>query len=676
MPEIIIAEDEMRAELVLGPDERPESAAAFSVLLSREGIRHGIDHAATAAIAAQVGPARICIASGDRPVGEMAIGQVAVQTVQSNGAPLEPTTVASGDCLAKAIAGQPGQDGRTVTGGVLPAPACLPVHFASGDGTRVGDAPLDIIATRSGVMRCQGGRIEVLPVVRHKGNLTRDHGPMVGWGGLVVEGDVTEEAQVEMRGPVYVTGLVAGAKIWSGDRIVVRGAVTQGAQLEALGDVWTGPIHTSLVKTAGTLEVNGSVTLGQVKAHVLRSNSAVVGGEVFVAEAIMASALGDAAGVPTVVRVIPPPAPRDEATLVDVQLRDVRTNMRRLERARSQIRQATSDPEDRRDRQQRLVAALGALKKQEGDLVATTRELPAPRALIRAAIHISGTVHAGVVLEPREPVPVTGSELALNEDLAGFTDTLARSYGVVYAPSTDEPWLSKQMATAFAPGPAPDWATLSRALRTEGGGADRIIAALLDGTTSFFAEDEAFVALPGLLRRTGATNSDPAIIWSLGCSTGQEVFSTLIAAIEGLSPGFPVRIFGMDAVEKRLEQARLAAYAFTEMACGLTEAQCETHFEATPTGWRVRSPLRDVPRWVRGNLADGLPNLPRPHMVFCRNVFDRFAPAARTSLLEQIADRLHTGGVLVLGRDETIRLATRRFAPLGERGSGLYVRVS
>ena len=69
-------------------------------------------------------------------------------------------------------------------------------------------------------------------------------------------------------------------------------------------------------------------------------------------------------------------------------------------------------------------------------------------------------------------------------------------------------------------------------------------------------------------------------------------------------------------------------------------------------GWRVRSPWRQLPVWTRANMLASPPALPRPNLIFCRNILIYFSEANKTALLSHLANQLAPGGVLLLGSSE------------------------
>ncbi len=191
-----------------------------------------------------------------------------------------------------------------------------------------------------------------------------------------------------------------------------------------------------------------------------------------------------------------------------------------------------------------------------------------------------------------------------------------------------------------------------------------VIEALVTSETYFFRDEGIFHALPDLVSRLGPTPGAPAVVWSLGCATGQELWSILFALAEdGRVPPTALWPIGVDISTRALARARSAVYSDFEVQRGLDEARRRRFLEPTDGGWRVAQPWRELPRWVQGNLRDGLGELPRPDVVFCRNVLIYFEDDLKRAIIRCVADRLAPGGFVVLGNTENLLLFADLLAP-------------
>ena len=172
-----------------------------------------------------------------------------------------------------------------------------------------------------------------------------------------------------------------------------------------------------------------------------------------------------------------------------------------------------------------------------------------------------------------------------------------------------------------------------------------IIEALLNPETWFRRDRAAFETfseelLPALIR---ARAGQPIRIWSAGCSTGQEVWSIGMAALE---VGAPVEIVATDLSRRALEKARTGAYTGFEIQRGLKAQTMLRWFDQAEDAWIARAELRAL-----------------AHLE----------SAARGQVLDQLERRLVDDGCLFLGAEEGIGADSLAFRPVAGR-KGLFVK--
>ena len=161
-------------------------------------------------------------------------------------------------------------------------------------------------------------------------------------------------------------------------------------------------------------------------------------------------------------------------------------------------------------------------------------------------------------------------------------------------------------------------------------------------------------AAPGVIR-----------VWSAGCSSGDEAYGlAILVADAALAAGDGrglerVHVDATDVDRRSLERAADARYR----ADALAEAPPDVvarYFEPEPDGWRVSPAVR---RRVRVRRHD-LMREPAPgtyHLIVCRNVVIYFERPTQERLFAAFFDALVPGGLLVLGKVETL------FGPARER---------
>jgi chemotaxis protein methyltransferase CheR len=189
---------------------------------------------------------------------------------------------------------------------------------------------------------------------------------------------------------------------------------------------------------------------------------------------------------------------------------------------------------------------------------------------------------------------------------------------------------------------------------------DEAIDALVTNETYFFREEyqlRAFAddVLPRLRTQAEAAYRRRLVIWSAGCSTGEEVYTLAILVLRSrLFEGWDVRIFGNDISRRVLGVARRGVYprhSFRAMP-----PQYDEFFEPDPGGRRVVERVRALCQFGHFNLMERerAAILGRVDAIFCRNVLIYFDTDSRRQVIESFYDRLQPGGFLMLGHSESL----------------------
>jgi chemotaxis protein methyltransferase CheR len=188
--------------------------------------------------------------------------------------------------------------------------------------------------------------------------------------------------------------------------------------------------------------------------------------------------------------------------------------------------------------------------------------------------------------------------------------------------------------------------------------AQQVVEALLNNETYFFRDRAMFDqlathVLPELARRREATRK--LSIWSVGCSTGQEVYSLamLFAEQRARWRDWKIDILGTDVARSVIDAAREGSFSQFQIQRGLGVAQMVSFFEETRTGWRAGDPLRGMVRFEVHNLLDTAPEPGRFDLILCRNVLLYFDRAVRRRAFDRLAMVLAPDGRVMLGAGET-----------------------
>lgn len=181
----------------------------------------------------------------------------------------------------------------------------------------------------------------------------------------------------------------------------------------------------------------------------------------------------------------------------------------------------------------------------------------------------------------------------------------------------------------------------------------RLLEALTINVTQFFRNPEVWDRLAALLAPRIDAGTGLLRAWSAGCASGEEAYS-LALLVAGQSHRDLARRLRVDATDidlASLERARTGRYPARlvigshPLAAGLV---AEGDHVVMP------SILRDAVHFSSADLLQAAAPAPPYDVILCRNVIIYFEREAQERLFECFIKALHPGGLLVLGRVETI----------------------
>jgi chemotaxis protein methyltransferase CheR len=206
----------------------------------------------------------------------------------------------------------------------------------------------------------------------------------------------------------------------------------------------------------------------------------------------------------------------------------------------------------------------------------------------------------------------------------------------------------------------------SRLLDEDASEYDLLLDTLTINVTKFWRNAETWQALgEPYLREVWHAREGSVRAWSAGCASGEEPYSMAVALADaarraGEEPLLArARIDATDVDRESLARTRAGEFpegAFAEMPRELTAR----YFTAAPP----RQPLpvlRELVRVRRHDLTREPPPDPPYDLIVCRNVVIYFDRAMQERLFSTFADALVPGGILLLGKVETL------FGPARER---------
>jgi chemotaxis protein methyltransferase CheR len=205
--------------------------------------------------------------------------------------------------------------------------------------------------------------------------------------------------------------------------------------------------------------------------------------------------------------------------------------------------------------------------------------------------------------------------------------------------------------------------------------------ALTINVTKFFRNIELWHRLrdsicPALWRET----KGPLRVWSAGCASGEEpyslaiLFATTAPAARRTEMMERLVIDATDIDRVCLERAREGVYpasAFSETPAEYVDAYTE---EMSGSRRRVKDAVRRAVQVNRLDLTRDAPRQKSYDLIVCRNVLIYFDRVMQERLFAIFAEGLRPGGILVLGKVETILGPTRDRLELVDARERIYRR--
>jgi chemotaxis protein methyltransferase CheR len=193
-----------------------------------------------------------------------------------------------------------------------------------------------------------------------------------------------------------------------------------------------------------------------------------------------------------------------------------------------------------------------------------------------------------------------------------------------------------------------------------GGKINALMTKLTTNYTYFMREETHYnfmteVALPYW---TSQVKTKDLRIWSAGCASGEEAYTTVMVLNEYFGTqkkDWDTTVLATDISVRVLDIAKRGVYP-------------EEHFEHVPKAWKLKyfNKIGDEDYKIKDNYAKevvfGQFNLmdeftrwkKKFHIIFCRNVMIYFDTPTKAVLAKKYHDALETGGYLFIGLSETL----------------------
>jgi two-component system CheB/CheR fusion protein len=274
------------------------------------------------------------------------------------------------------------------------------------------------------------------------------------------------------------------------------------------------------------------------------------------------------------------------------------------------------------------------------------------------------------VIAGRRRIAAAPASKPAEDAMSGILELLRAAKGVefgLYKRSTLRRRIQRRMALQGISGAD----AYFRKLKTDRGELELLYRDVLISVTSFFREPESFWDLkrliyPRLLKKR--PHDAPIRIWVPGCSTGEEAYSHAMNLVEFLGErgaGVPFQIFATDVNPAVIERARAGLYP-ARIKNDLSPERLKRFFTRTEAGYSIAPAIRERCIFAAKDLVKDPPFI-NLDLVSCRNLLIYLGPSLQEKALKIFQYALKPGGILMLGRSESIGNLSGSFSRLDSR---------
>jgi two-component system CheB/CheR fusion protein len=191
---------------------------------------------------------------------------------------------------------------------------------------------------------------------------------------------------------------------------------------------------------------------------------------------------------------------------------------------------------------------------------------------------------------------------------------------------------------------------------------------ILINVTSFFRDEPAWEylttdILPDLVARK--PSNFPIRVWSAGCASGEEAYTLAMVFAELLGPETfreQVKIYGTDVDEEALLRARQATYSAQDVE-SVPKRLLDKYFDRGDGTFIFKKDFRRQVIFGRHDLIQDAP-ISKVDLLVCRNALMYFNAETQGRILARFHFALNDGGILFLGRAETMLTHGNTFTPV------------
>jgi two-component system CheB/CheR fusion protein len=199
---------------------------------------------------------------------------------------------------------------------------------------------------------------------------------------------------------------------------------------------------------------------------------------------------------------------------------------------------------------------------------------------------------------------------------------------------------------------------------------DLLLKDILISVTGFFRDAEAFQSLKRALVQSlkAKQNGDNIRVWVPGCATGEEAYSIAILLHEQLGNDvnrYNIQIFGTDLDQDAIIRARKGLYP-SSIVVDMAPELVEKYFTSADNTVQVIKSIREMIVFAKQDLTQD-PPFSHLDVISCRNLLIYFNSILQKKIVPMFHYILNPGGVLFLGKSESIGQFADLFVPVAKK---------
>jgi len=218
--------------------------------------------------------------------------------------------VVQNQTLAKKMPPEDGEDGKTVTGKILPSKAGNDIPLPIGTNVHVGDDGDTILSDINGQVIVANGKINVEPVLTIEGDVNLKTGNIIFLGTVIITGNVEDGFSIKAAGNIEVKGTVSKAELDAeGDIVIYQGVNGKnGGKIRAGKSLLSRFIENANVEAGDSVIVQDGIINSNIDAIrnivCMGKRASIMGGRLRAGEEINAKVLGNStSGTETICEV-------------------------------------------------------------------------------------------------------------------------------------------------------------------------------------------------------------------------------------------------------------------------------------------------------------------------------------------------------------------------------------